>query len=202
MRRRFQNDKTTYGLYRPNDFRPAESVCPCGAGGYGNARRYRRYCLTTGSKIWYDRAFPLYHTDARLSNSSLAHSIKGVTFCPASFLLSPSIRRYVWFLEENQKKYARNERNVYFSTFTMYLCQSNNAETPDANLHSNALIGKMPPNILGIVFLTPLPYVVKGRPSRSVHAGNYTDLNHMRSSFSRGIHQMGKNQQHYGQIIA
>lgn len=68
-----------------------------------------------------DRAFPLYHTDAGQSNSSLAHSIKGVTFCPASFLLSPSIVRYVWFLEENQKRYARNERNVYFSTFTMYL---------------------------------------------------------------------------------
>ena len=87
----------------------------------GNARRYRRYCLTTGSKIWYDRAFPLYHTDAGQSNSSLAHSIKGVTFCPASFLLSRPIRRYVCFFEENQKKYARNERNVYFSTFTMYL---------------------------------------------------------------------------------
>lgn len=87
----------------------------------GNARRYRRYCLTTGSKIWYDRAFPFYHTDAVLSNSSLAHSIKGVTFCTASFLLSLPIRRYVWFLEENQKRYSRNERNVYFSTFTMYL---------------------------------------------------------------------------------
>ncbi len=119
--RRFQNDKTTYGLHRPNDFRPAESVCPCGADGYGNARRYRRYCLTTGSKIWYDRAFPLYHMDAGQSNSSLAHSIKGITFCPASFLLSRPIRRYVCFFEENQKKYARNERNVYFSTFTMYL---------------------------------------------------------------------------------
>lgn len=68
-----------------------------------------------------DRAFPLYHTDAGQSNSSLAHSIKGVTFCPASFLLSRPIRRYVWFLEENQKRYARNERNVYFSTFTIYL---------------------------------------------------------------------------------
>lgn len=68
-----------------------------------------------------DRVFPLYHTDAGQSNSSLAHSIKGVTFCPASFLLSRPIRRYVCFFEENQKKYARNERNVYFSTFTMYL---------------------------------------------------------------------------------
>lgn len=50
-----------------------------------------------------DRVFPLYHTDAGQSNSSLAHSIKGVTFCPASFLLSRPIRRYVCFFEENQK---------------------------------------------------------------------------------------------------
>ena len=63
---------------------------------------------------------------------------------------------------------------------------SNNAEVPDANLHSLLSSEKCRLTSSALFFSSPYD---EGRPSRSVLAGNYTDLNRMRSSFSRGIRQ-------------
>lgn len=97
MRRWFQNDKTTYGLYRPIYFRPAESVCLCGADGYGNARRYRRYCLTAGSKIWYDMAFPLYRPAmVRFSSKEYnAHRRNRIYYAPLTAKIGKRLCRIV-----------------------------------------------------------------------------------------------------------
>lgn len=63
---------------------------------------------------------------------------------------------------------------------------SNNAEVPDANLHSLLPSEKCRLTSSALFFSTPYD---KGRPFRSIHVGNYTDLNRMRSSFSGVIRQ-------------
>ncbi len=64
------SDKTTYGSYRPNDTRPTESVCLCGADGYGDVRRHKRRSSTTTGffESGNDPAFPFFSN--RESNAS------------------------------------------------------------------------------------------------------------------------------------